>query len=112
MGIFAAHARFHWFIRLCVLAVALLVSIYVVARTNRGTPAPAPLDHALKLADLNNWIEAEPEFRRAAVLFSKNGDRRGALYAQLGIIRSTAAHRNLLEVVAQLDGLLAQEPLL
>lgn len=113
MGIFAAHARFQWFIRLGFLAVGFVVSVGILAHTNHGIPAaPVSLDHALQLADLNNWIEAEPAFRKAAELSSKNGDRRGLLFAQLGMIRSSASHRNLLEAVAQLDDLLAKEPLL
>ena len=45
-------------------------------------------------------------------MFRKSGNRLGLLYAQLGIIRATAQHRNLPETVAQLDDMLATEPLL
>jgi hypothetical protein len=112
MGIFAAHSRFLWFVGLGLLAVVSSGLVYVFAPAEHGTRAPSPLDHAIQLAELNNWTEAEREFRKAAKVFSINGDRRGALYSQLGIIRATAQHRNLVDLVAQLDEILGNEPLL
>ena len=103
MHIFAAQTHFRWFVRLGLLAVVLGGCVYFFAPTEHGTPAPSVLDHAIQLAELNNWPEAEREFRNAAKVFGKYGDRRGAIYSQLGIIRATAQHRNLVDVVAQVD---------
>jgi tetratricopeptide (TPR) repeat protein len=46
------------------------------------------LGRALHLADLYNWADAAPAFTQAEELFAAAGDRRNALYAKLGRIRS------------------------
>jgi ABC-type sugar transport system substrate-binding protein len=97
--------------RLTIMALAAGLAVTAAAADEESSP-PKPLTHALQLADLNNWPDAQPEFRKAEDVFRKSGDRLGVLYAQLGIIRATAQHRNLPETVAQLDHMLATEPLL
>src|SRR5689334_17173851 len=111
MGFFTARRAFRWFVRL-VLVVAVLVGIgygYILLHNRRS--APRLLQHALLLADLNNWADAEPEFRRATEILQKKGDHRGELYTRLAIIRATAQHRNLHDAVAEIDELLRTEPL-
>src|ERR1051325_7201565 len=93
-------------------AVFFVAGIWLSASKARVSSAPELLQNALRLAYLNNWPEAEPEFRRAQAVFRNKRDRRGVLYAQLGIIRATVQRRNLSDTVAQLDGALATEPLL
>jgi len=83
----------------------------VMALHNRSS-APKLLQHALMLGDLNNWPEAEREFRSVAGVFRKNGDHRGELYTRLAIIRATAQRRNLHDAVAEIDEVLRTEPLL
>ena len=46
------------------------------------------LARAVHLADLFNWADAAPAFTEAEQLFAGAGDRRNALYARLGRIRS------------------------
>jgi len=79
------------------------------AETGRMSPL---LHHALELADLNNWTDAEPEFARAAVVFRKNGDAEGLAYAELGVIRSTIQRRNLALTSTQLQDRLNSDPLM
>jgi CHAT domain-containing protein len=45
---------------------------------------------ANRLSWLLNWPKAGPLYQRAQILFSKEGDARDALYAQVGYIRSQA----------------------
>jgi len=70
----------------CVLGVALLP----LNAQQRQQSAADLLHHALYLADLYNWTDAGPGFAKAEKMFIAAGDRRNALYAKLGRIRSTA----------------------
>src|SRR5947209_5153449 len=86
--------------RLTIVVLAVGFAVTSMAADEASSP-PKLLTHALQLADLNNWPDAQPEFRKAEDVFRKSGDRLGLLYAQLGIIRATAQYRNLPETVAQ-----------
>lgn len=101
-----------WIVGLGLTAAVVALAIYAVTFRERASSAPELLHDAMRLADLNNWPDAEPEFRKVADIFRKNGDQRGALYAQLGIIRATVKNRNLPDTVTQLDDMLGTEPLL
>jgi CHAT domain-containing protein len=72
------------------------------------------LTHALHLADVYNWADAAPAFTQAEKLFSEEGDRRNALYAKLGRIRSNIERDQpaLPTVSAQLAEVLNDDPLL
>src|SRR5580658_6384240 len=72
------------------------------------------LAHALHLADLYNWDDAGPAFAEAEHLFVDAGDRRNALYAKLGRIRSNSDgdQQILPAVTAQLAEALEDDPLL
>src|ERR1700722_7620020 len=72
------------------------------------------LAHALHLADLYNWDDAGPAFAEAEHLFIDAGDRRNALYAKLGRIRSNSDgdQQVLPAVTAQLAEALEDDPLL
>jgi tetratricopeptide (TPR) repeat protein len=74
--------------------------------------APDHLQHALYLADLNNWNGAAADFAEAEKRFASAGDRRNALYAKLGSIRATVLQRDLLNTSAQLEEDLEQNLLL
>jgi len=72
------------------------------------------LARALHLADLYNWADAAPAFTQAEELFAAAGDRRNALYAKLGRIRSNIERdqQTLPMVSAQLAEALDDDPLL
>jgi CHAT domain-containing protein len=74
--------------------------------------AAARMQHALRLADLYNWVDAGPDFAEAERLFQAAGDRRNALYARLGLIRSTSEQHPLPETSAQLAKDLESNPIL
>ena len=72
------------------------------------------LARALHLADLYNWADAAPAFSQAEQLFDGAGDKRNALYARLGRIRSNIEREQqaLPAVSAQLEDALEDDPLL
>lgn len=72
------------------------------------------LARALHLADLYNWADAAPVFMQAEELFAAAGDRRNALFAKLGGIRSNIERdqQTLPMVSAQLAEALDDDPLL
>src|SRR5207247_8751337 len=70
------------------------------------------LKKALHLGDLYNWADAAPMFTEAEQLYAARGDRRNALYAHLGLIRSTMEQLSLPEVSEQLGAELDKNPLL
>jgi CHAT domain-containing protein/tetratricopeptide (TPR) repeat protein len=70
------------------------------------------LHHAIYLAELYNWAAAGPEFAQAEKMFMAAGDKRNALYAKLGRLRSTAEQGNVRALSAQLETELATNTLL
>ena len=92
----------------CVLGGALLP----LNAQQRQQSASDLLHHALYLADLYNWTDAGPEFAKAEKMFIAAGDRRNALYAKLGRIRSTAEQGRLPVISARLTAELDTNPLL
>ena len=93
---------------LCVLGAVLLP-----LSAQGGQPSATELlHHALYLADLYNWTDAGPEFVKAENMFIALGDRRNALYARLGRIRSNAEKGRLPVISAQLADELDTNPLL
>lgn len=98
------------------IAGPIIVSATILCPDGAGQTEPSSrvsplLTHALQLADLNNWTDAEPEFAKAATEFRKTGDRRNLAYAELGIIRATIQRRNLTETSAQLQQKLDSDPI-
>lgn len=72
------------------------------------------LAHAIHFAELYNWDDAGPEFTEAEHLFLAAGDKRNALYAKLGRIRSNSdnGQESLLAIAAELEQTFDDEPLL
>jgi CHAT domain-containing protein len=70
------------------------------------------LKQALHYGDLYNWADAAPMFTEAEQLYSARGDKRNALYAHLGRIRSTMEQLTLPEVSQELGTELDKNPLL
>ena len=77
-----------------------------------GDDPDALLKQALRYGDLYNWSDAAPLFRKAEQIYTQRGDTRNALYARLGIIRSTMEQLSLPEISEQLGDELDQNPLL
>ena len=88
----------------------------ILACSAAALPAqPTASDHlrrSLHLGDLNNWNGAASDFAAAETMFKSAGDRRNALYANLGSIRATVTQRDLLKTSAQLESELNQNALL
>jgi CHAT domain-containing protein len=70
------------------------------------------LKKALHLGDLYNWADAASMFSEAEQLYAARGDSRNALYAHLGLIRSTMEQLSLPEVSEELGTELDKNPLL
>ena len=70
------------------------------------------LDHALRLADAYNWVDAAPEFVAAERAFIVLGDDKNSYYAWLGKVRSTFAHGALPAATLQLANDLETKPFL
>src|SRR6266852_9535064 len=72
----------------------------------------ALMKKALQLGDLYNWADAAPLFTQAEQLYAARGDKRNALHAHLGRIRSTMEQLWLPEVSEELGAELDNNPLL
>src|SRR5882762_89478 len=70
------------------------------------------LKKALHLGDLYNWADAAPMFTEAEQLYAARSDSRNALYAHVGLIRSTMEQLSLPEVSEELGTELDKNPLL
>ena len=97
----------------CILAsiVALLVATSSSVVWADDT-ADALLHRGLYLSDLYNWRAVRPYFVKAQHMFEAAGDKRNALYAQLGAIRAGADPAPIPELSYRLDQELATNPLL
>lgn len=95
---------------------AVLLTVCACASPLQGLQSQATelMAQALRLADLYNWADAAPAFTQAEELFAAAGDRRNALYAKLGRIRSNLERdqQTLPMVSAQLGEALDDDPLL
>ena len=78
--------------------------------TTLSPAQPDPLAKALQFSDFYNWADSEPWFEQAKA--SSGGDTRKALYAEIGLIRSTMERRVLPQVSEWLANQLHQNPLL
>ncbi len=68
------------------------------------------LKQAVHLGDLYNWADAAPLFTEAEQLYAARSDKRNALYAHLGRIRSTMEQLSLPEVSEELRAELDNNP--
>src|SRR5881392_3033441 len=87
----------------------------LLASARAQTPSDDPdalLKQALHLGDLYNWADAAPMFTEAEQLYAARGDGRNALYAHLGLLRSTMEQLSLPEVSEELGAQLDKNPLL
>src|SRR5258708_22003085 len=97
----------------------ILISTFLCAALCPSAKAQIPADdpdvllkQALHLGDLYNWADAAPMFTEAEQLYAGRGDSRNALYAHLGLIRSTMEQLSLPEVSEELGAELDKNPLL
>lgn len=93
---------------LCLLAFVSAAA----AQSSSTTDADAALRQALHYADLYNWADAGPFFSKAEALYRAGGDNRNALYAHIGVIRSTMERRSLPRTSEELAHELDANPLL
>src|SRR5258708_24516282 len=70
------------------------------------------LKKGVALGDLYNWEDAATMFTEAEQLYAARGDSRNALYAHVGLIRSTMEQLSLPEVSEELGTKLDKNPLL
>src|SRR5882672_8298040 len=97
------------------LAVSMFLCALACTFSQAQTATDDPdvlLKKALHLGDLYNWADAAPMFTEAEQLYAARGDRRNALYAHLGLIRSTMEQLSLPEVSEELGAELDKNPLL
>ena len=101
------------------MSTAQYLAAVLLTFLSEGIPFAQPqadpdalLKQALHFADLYNWSDAGPLFDQAEKAFGARGDTRNALYAHLGVIRSTMEQRNLPETSAELGQQLETNPLL
>jgi CHAT domain-containing protein len=84
---------------------------FLQAQTTADDP-DVLLKKALHLGDLYNWADAAPLFTEAEQLYATRGDKRNALYAHVGRIRSTMEQLSLPEISEELGAELDRNPLL
>jgi len=100
--------------RLIVATITLGIA-WAIADAQQPTSADDPdalLKQALRYGDLYNWSDAAPLFSEAEQIYTQRGDRRNALFARLGRIRSTMEQLSLPEISEQLGDELDQNQLL
>src|SRR5256886_14040433 len=97
----------------------LLISTFLCAVLSASAQAQAASDdadvllkQALHFGDLYNWVDAATLFGEAEQLYAARGDKRNALYAHLGRIRSTMEQLSLPEISEKLGAELDKNPLL
>jgi hypothetical protein len=92
--------------------VILFAAALPRARSEQKHDAIALLTQALHFADLYNWVNAAPDFAEAETMFLASGDRKNALYARLGVIRTSLEHGGLPALSAELAARLQDDPVL
>ena len=93
------------------ISLGAAVSVSIRAKAPSDNP-DALLKQALHFGDLYNWADAGPLFAQAEELYGRSGDKRNALYAHLGLTRSTMEQLSLPEVSEELENGLESNPLL
>jgi tetratricopeptide (TPR) repeat protein len=74
---------------ICRFALISLLISNVLLGAQQSASAEVLLRQADRMADLYNWVAAGPVYARAEVALLRIGDRRNALYAHIGYLRST-----------------------
>ena len=100
-------------VRRVTICIFLCGVVWTFAQAQTTTDDPdVLLKKALHLGDLYNWADAAPMFTEAEQLYAARGDSRNALYAHVGLIRSTMEQLSLPEVSEELGAELDKNPLL
>jgi CHAT domain-containing protein len=98
--------------RIVVVMICFLVPTVSNLRLLAEDTPETLLQRGLYFTDLYNWHAARPYFTRSQQMFEAAGDKRNALYAQLGAIRAGADPAPIPELSYRLDQELAANPLL
>jgi CHAT domain-containing protein/cation transport regulator ChaC len=98
--------------RIVVVMICFLVTTVSNSRLLAEDTPETLLQRGLYFTDLYNWRAARPYFTRSQQMFEAAGDKRSALYAQLGAIRAGADPAPIPELSYRLDQELAANPLL
>jgi CHAT domain-containing protein len=98
--------------RIVVVMICFLVTTVSNSRLLAEDTPETLLQRGLYFTDLYNWRAARPYFTRSQQMFEAAGDKRNALYAQLGAIRAGADPAPIPELSYRLDQELAANPLL
>ena len=98
--------------RIVVVMICFLVATVSNSRLLAEDTPETLLQRGLYFTDLYNWHAARPYFTRSQQMFEAAGDKRNALYAQLGAIRAGADPAPIPELSYRLDQELAANPLL
>src|SRR5229473_659289 len=98
--------------RIVVLMICFLIATVSNSRLLAEDTPETLLQRGLYFTDLYNWHAARPYFTRSQEMFEAAGDKRNALYAQLGAIRAGADPAPIPELSYRLDQELAANPLL
>src|SRR5437016_9516497 len=93
-----------------ILISTFLCATLLASRAQTPSDPDALLKQALHYGDLYNWADAAPIFTEAEQLYSARGDNRNALYAHLGLIRSTMEQLSLPAVSEELGTELDKNP--
>lgn len=94
----------------CLLSLQTCVAFLLVCSVLSGQQPSDPLVKALELADLYNWADSESWFEAAKA--SAGPDQRRALYADIGLLRSSMERRVLPQASEWLGQQLRDNPLL
>ncbi len=98
--------------RIVVVMICFLVATVSNSRLLAEDTPETLLQRGLYFTDLYNWHAARPYFTRSQQMFEAAGDKRNALYAQLGAIRAGADPAPIPELSYRLDQELAANPVL
>src|SRR2546426_9989564 len=99
-------------VRRVAICIFLCGVAYTLAQAQSTSDDPdVLLKKALHLGDLYNWADAAPMFTEAEQLYAARGDSRDALYAHIGLIRSTMEQLSLPERSEELGIELDKNPL-
>jgi CHAT domain-containing protein len=98
--------------RIVVVIICFFLATVFNSRLLAQNTPETLLERGLYFTNLYNWHAARPYFTRSQKMFEAAGDKRNALYAQLGAIRAGVDPAPIPELSFRLDQELSANPLL